>query len=344
MALRSISLCSGIGGIDLGLAEWCRTVCYVEREAFAASVLVARMEEAALDRAPIWDDLATFRGVEWRGSVDLVTGGYPCQPFSVAGKRLGEHDERHLWPHVARILEDSGAPLGFFENVAGHVSLGLPDVLGTLAELGFDVEWVCIRASDVGAPHRRDRVFLLAHRHDDGREVLRRSGVLNGERAARGHDAYGCDAGVGDALSPRLEERRSERGDAREELEAAERAGGALADAARELHDGRWIGGARRRGEPTDARSALADADSSGLRLESGRQRGPRWPGAAFPPGPGDEAGWREWIASGGPVPAVRRDADGLSNRLDRLRALGNAVVPSQARAAFVELARRALT
>ena len=105
--LFGLSLCSGAGGLDLGLTlaiPGYRAVGHVERETFAAATLVARMEDASLDQAVIWDDVGTFDGRPWRGAVDIVTAGYPCQPFSVAGRRLGSEDPRHLWPHVARII------------------------------------------------------------------------------------------------------------------------------------------------------------------------------------------------------------------------------------------------
>ena len=92
-----------------------RTVGHVERETYAAAILVARMEDAALDPAPVWDDVATFDGRPWRGAVDIVTAGYPCQPFSVAGKRRGADDPRHLWPHVARIVGEVEPPFVFLE-------------------------------------------------------------------------------------------------------------------------------------------------------------------------------------------------------------------------------------
>lgn len=116
--LFGLSLCAGAGGLDLGLAIACpryRTVGYVERDAFAASIIVARMEDAALDHAPLWDDIASFDGRPWRGAVDIVTAGYPCQPFSVAGKRRGADDPRHLWPHVARIIDEVEPPFVFLE-------------------------------------------------------------------------------------------------------------------------------------------------------------------------------------------------------------------------------------
>jgi len=96
---------------------------YVEREAFAAAVLVARMEDQALDRAPVWDDLTTFDGHPWRGRVDLVAAGFPCQPSSHAGQRLGTADERWLWPHVARVVREVGPSLVFIENVPGLLSV-----------------------------------------------------------------------------------------------------------------------------------------------------------------------------------------------------------------------------
>jgi DNA (cytosine-5)-methyltransferase 1 len=165
--VNGVSLCSGIGGIDLGLrlalGESYRTVCFVERDAFAASVLVARMEDKALDLAPIWDDLYSFDGKPWRGVVDIVSAGFPCQPWSVAGKRKGIADERWLWPEIARIIGECEPSFVFLENVPGLLWHGLSVVLEDLAALGFDVEWDSFRASDVGAPHKRERLFILAH-------------------------------------------------------------------------------------------------------------------------------------------------------------------------------------
>ena len=103
----NLSLCSGGGGLDLGLElalGSVSTVCWVEWEAFAIEYLAARMEEGCLAPAPLWTDLRTFDGKPWRGVVDTLTAGYPCQPFSTAGKRRGEDDPRHLWPHVRRIV------------------------------------------------------------------------------------------------------------------------------------------------------------------------------------------------------------------------------------------------
>ena len=164
--LRGLSLCAGVGGLDLGLhlAEpRYRAVCHVERNSFAAATLVARMADASLAPAPVWDDLRSFDGRAWRGRVHIVTAGYPCQPFSLAGHRKGEDDPRHLWPDVARIVRESGPEWCFFENVIGHLSLGFRDVAGELQDMGYRVAAGVVSAAEVGASHIRDRMFILAH-------------------------------------------------------------------------------------------------------------------------------------------------------------------------------------
>jgi DNA (cytosine-5)-methyltransferase 1 len=167
--LRTLSLCSGVGGIDLGLRiahPGARTVCYVEREAFCASVLAARMDDGSLDQAPVWDDVTTFDGRPWRGAVDLVAAGFPCQPVSIAGKRLGMDDKRFIWDDIARIIGEVEPRYVFLENVPGILTADggafLDRVLSSLVVLGFDCEWDVFSAEETGAPHRRQRWFCLA--------------------------------------------------------------------------------------------------------------------------------------------------------------------------------------
>ncbi len=165
--MNGLALCAGVGGLELGLhiaLEEYRTVGYVEREAFAAATLMAGMEDPEMGRAPVWDDLATFDGRPWRGVVDIVSAGYPCQPFSVAGRRRGAADPRHLWPHIARIIGETGPPLVFLENVPSHLNLGFYEVARDLFRLDYAVEAIPRRASDLGATHKRERLFVLAHR------------------------------------------------------------------------------------------------------------------------------------------------------------------------------------
>ncbi|WP_200946410.1 MULTISPECIES: DNA cytosine methyltransferase [unclassified Mesorhizobium] len=168
--LTGIALCAGVGGLELGLhiAEpGYRTVCFVEREAYAAATLVARMEDEAMDRAPVWDDLVAFDGRPWRGKVHLVSGGYPCQPFSFSGRRQGAADPRHLWPSIRRIVGEVEPEWCFFENVEGHLDLGAAEVCEDLRCMGFAVKAGLFSALEVGASHLRRRLFILAHADAD---------------------------------------------------------------------------------------------------------------------------------------------------------------------------------
>ena len=166
-----LSLCSGYGGLELGLKRACpnvRTVAYVEVEVFAVANLVNKMEQGLLDAAPVWTDIKTFKAEPFRDRIYIVTAGYPCQPFSLAGKRQGTDDPRHLWPFIERIIE-AVRPVWFFgENVAGHLSLGYPTVYRSLRNMGYSVEAGLFTAAECGAPHRRKRLFILAHTTDNG--------------------------------------------------------------------------------------------------------------------------------------------------------------------------------
>jgi site-specific DNA-cytosine methylase len=167
--ITHLSLCSGYCGIDLGLRREIpnlRTVAYAEIEAFACELLLARMEGKQIDSAPIWPNLKTFPWESFRDRVDILSGGYPCQPFSAAGKRLGKDDPRHLWPYIADGIRLLRPKLCFFENVEGHISLGLRDVIEELGNIGYSATWGIFSASEVGAPHQRKRVFILAYRKD----------------------------------------------------------------------------------------------------------------------------------------------------------------------------------
>ena len=171
-----VSLCAGYGGIDLGLHRAIRnlrTIAVSEIEAFACANLVAKMEAGLLDPAPIWTDLKTFPWSDFRDRVDILSGGYPCQPFSAAGKRLGAEDPRHLWPFIADGIAAMRPSVCFFENVEGHISLGLSDVIEDLGRLGYRATWCVASASECGAPHQRKRVFILAHDQQQGLERLR---------------------------------------------------------------------------------------------------------------------------------------------------------------------------
>lgn len=166
--LRELSLFTGAGGGLLGTAllGW-RPVCAVEWEAYPREVLLRRQRDGVLPLFPIWDDARTFDGRPWRGRVEVVTGGFPCTPFSTAGKRLAADDARNGWPWTARILGEVRPRYTLLENVAALLTHGyFGTILGDLAALGYAVRWDCVPASAVGAPHQRDRLWMwgeLAH-------------------------------------------------------------------------------------------------------------------------------------------------------------------------------------
>jgi len=343
--LFGLSLCSGAGGLDLGLAiaiPGYRAVGHVERETYAAATLLARMEDASLDRAPVWDDVGTFDGRPWRGAVDIVTAGYPCQPFSVAGKRRGADDPRHLWPHVARIIGEIEPPFVFLENVAHHLRLGFPEVAAGLVGMGYKLAAGLFTAAEVGAPHKRERLFILAIREGD--ELADPARLLWHPIEWREPD--GNAAALADA--PR--QRQREPADETHALAGSRSArheprdnGRALADAdgERRLQAER---GQSPVGRPDAFGGAVDDADSAGSqgwRDDTGEHAGER---PAWPPGPGDANGWKRYLRCAPDLePAVRRGADGLAHRVDRLRLCGNGVVPLVAAHALRTLAAELL-
>lgn len=311
---------------------------YVEREAFASSILLARMEDKALEPAPVWCGLLEdFRSREWRGTVDCITAGFPCQPWSTAGKRGGESDDRWIWPDIVRVIEDIQPACVFLENVPGLIAgRGLNSVLGSLAAIGFDAEWCSISAADVGASHLRKRVFILAFDARRGRGILREPS----ERSFGLTD--GCDEEVGVTGREYGELQQRVR-----RLPESAGAGGDLADHERD----RWQG---ERGEGPEAR-ATRRSDGADI----------------FAPGPNDLR-WRDIISERAYLsPAIVAGSirvwwndptqslvaetaessvrcvaygDALvldEHRTDQLRAIGNGVVALQAAVAFRILAAR---
>lgn len=166
---NGLSLCAGGGGLDMGigLAEPSfHTRCYVEWEEYPRSTIIAAQNAGYFVPAPIWDDVRSFDAKPFAGVFDTLLAGYPCQGESLAGKRKGKDDERWLWEDIERIIEELGPTLRWciFENVKGHVSLGLETVLRALYRLGFTTSVGIFSAEETGAPHERQRVFIVAYR------------------------------------------------------------------------------------------------------------------------------------------------------------------------------------
>jgi len=205
--MNELSLFTGIGGGLLGtrLLGW-KPVCGVEKESYCREVLLRRQRDGLLPLFPVWDDVRTFDGRPWRGIVDVVTAGFPCQPFSVAGKRDGADDERNMWPETIRVIREVGPRFCLLENVPGLIRFDyFGQILGDLAEAGFDAEWDVVSAEDVGANHLRKRLWIVAYSAG-----LKTRAGLCGDRSTgsrRGQSSHGSgESGeVSDALRVEFE-------------------------------------------------------------------------------------------------------------------------------------------
>lgn len=367
MALHTIALCAGVGMLDEGVRAGCeflgieqRTVCYVEREAFAAATLVKHMEAGVLDAAPIWSDLITFDGAAWRGKVDCITAGFPCQPHSVAGKRKGTDDERWLWQDIARIIRDVSPRFVFLENVRGLLSSGgFTPVITALVTLGFDVEWGVLAASQVGATHQRERVFILAYRDRLRQQQPHRA---NSKIQRRAIDS---SKGMGDANSDGLQTRGQSSGS--QAQHALHRSSGSTVAYAGRMQPSQGYGQDQPRSstqcqDKSNDRSANSSdqlANALGFGLRQGRHADSEHVRPVinsdsqqlFAPGPESDR-WGGIVANHAHLaPATEPDvcllADGMAymvdaSRSDQIRACGNGVVPLQAAGAFVALVQRA--
>lgn len=208
-AIKHLSLCAGYGGIDLGLSRVMRdlrTICFVEIEAFAIENLVAKIEAGLLDLAPVYTDLKIFPFGKFRGCVDILSGGFPCQPFSAAGKRTADDDPRHLFPFIIKGIRECRPPVVFLENVEGIISSklkgdhwndpeGTPVLLHVLRELervGYQATAGVFSAVEVGAPHQRKRVFIMAKDGDVKLTVDERTSATC-YPAGRGQDQHGWE-------------------------------------------------------------------------------------------------------------------------------------------------------
>lgn len=321
-ALTVGSLFSGIGGLDLGLERAGMEVRWqCEIDPYCRKVLKKHWPHV-----PCYEDVRSLPDDIER--VDLICGGYPCQPFSLAGARGGIDDPRHLWPAFADTLRLLRPSYALLENVAGHLSLGFDGVLGDLASLGYDAEWTCIPAAAVGAPHLRWRLFVLAYANEHG-EPGESVDAFAGPRIVV-PDAM-CAGGRQIAGSVRGDETADE-GWAEEHSDLA---GGVCEDVAdtwceqsgeRDGVDlfGGWEDEAEQAGVG-GGRSGANVVNSSGQRQRESPDETNTVPGTREARQELGGGGW--WTTE----PNVGRVADGVPSRVDRLRALGNAVVPQVA-------------
>lgn len=347
-----LDLCSGIGGFALA-AQWLgmQTIGFCEIDPFCQRVLAKNFPGV-----PIHDDLTTLRSNdvrEWvsrteqgirndgritsdaaavqrtplkrvepdriadeRGTVGIITGGYPCQPFSLAGKRLGAEDDRHLWPYIAALVADLRPRHCLFENVAGHITLGLDRVLADLEALGYTCWPVVVPACALNAPHRRDRVWLMAHADD---QRINRTGPCSARRheSADESKSLADSAGRGRDGRSHIEGQEStERG----RISVNGQQDDPHANSTRPQGRSERLGRSRER----VARKMGAEPFSGSRQTESGL--GVQNDGI---PGWVDGRVARAWY--GDWEHGVPRVTSGCTDRVNKLKALGNAIVPQVA-------------
>jgi len=299
--LNELALFAGAGGGILGgkLLGW-RTVCAVEWDSYARDVLVARQNDGCLEAFPIWDDVQTFDGKPWRGLIDVVSGGFPCQDISAAGKGAGIEGERSsMWKHMARIIGEVQPKYAFVENSPMLVGRGLSTVLADLAEMGYDAKWGIMGAHHVSAPHKRDRIWIVAKRsrqfshskHDRTRWREQQSQSV--EEKARD---------VADTKSWKSRQQA--------EWQMRQNTIGGNSDCGGDLHEGAEVCHA--------AGTRLEITSRKSRPLEQSRSQ--------------SESERSDWWAT---EPDVGRVAHGVAARVDRLRCIGNGQVSAVAKLAW---------
>ena len=294
--MNELALFAGAGGGILGgkLLGW-RTVCAVEWEPYPASVLCARQNDGLLPPFPIWDDVQTFDGNPWREIVDVVSGGFPCQDISAAGKGTGIDGERSgMWREMARIIHEVQPRFAFVENSPMLTSRGLGTVLGDLASMGFDARWGVLGAADVGANHQRNRIWIV--------------GDSSRKRRAEGRDDHGQDDGSKPATDG---QHASQMADATELFSNGCNDNARVSLERQTQSQFRNDCGSKNVAQP---KNTGLERRKNGGNVQSSESR--PW-----------KSSWSiqdNWLIE----PNVGRVADGVAARVDRLKAIGNGQVP----------------
>jgi DNA (cytosine-5)-methyltransferase 1 len=298
--MNGLDLFSGIGGLALALDGMVKPIAYCEIDRYAQAVLLSRMSDRRIALAPIWDDVRTLRGHDLP-DIEIIYGGFPCQDISCAGNGAGLGGERSgLFFHIARLVSETNPRFVFLENVPAIRTRGLNGVVQTLTELGYDCRWTVVSAAEVGAPHLRKRWFLLAHaRSEFLRDESGRRGRPTGASEAVARD-HGEQKSLAHAASPKLKRERAEPSG---QSDGPSDSGSNVANPLRE-------------GPLSSAQAGIHCGE------ESARPRHEQFGGLSW------------WSIE----PNVGRVANGVPARVDRLRGLGNAVVPLQAKVAFERL------
>jgi DNA (cytosine-5)-methyltransferase 1 len=348
--MRELSLFSGGGGSALTgkLLGW-RTVGYVENNEYCQKEIRQRIEDQVFDNAPIFGDIRTFNSSgfaeSYSGMVDVLTAGFPCQPFSLAGKRKGKNDDRNMWPETKETIRKVRPTFAFLENVPGIISSGYLDrICGDLVEIGYDHRWCVLSAAAVGAPHKRERLWIVAYRINEGLEghagdgpgIIRqvwevsessRSISTDGLRSGEGIMVYskehGWDPWWKDNATKRKERGEFNRGCFKKDV--------SYNQCKHDNHSGYGTSKiCRERPEEADIPRSQDDPNPHSKRKL--QQKGViknigRWAGDFR-----QEILKFEWWES---EPGMGRVVNGVANRAHRLRALGNGWVPAVAATAW---------
>lgn len=343
-----LSFCPGFLGLERGIERVIgklRVAAYAEIEAFIIANLVAGMETGFLDPTPIWTDVKTFDAHPFRAKIHGIIGGYPCQPFSNAGKQLGERDPRHLWPFIFSAIKTTGPQWCFFENVAAHLKLGYRTVRSQLESIGYTVKEGLFTAAEVGAPHERKRLFILAIHNAVRKRLQSQYEVPTGRNGAiiTSEEKLANSNSITGGVQQFARQTEAENIGRSEEMGNTE--------LRRCKQRNQEIGNV----PVIDARySKLADAESFGVQGEraEGQQEsdlsiGEKIPGCDsggifFPAGQGIYQ--CEWEEPRTIEPRMGCGTDGYNFREDLLRAFGNSVVEQQCELAFRTLLQQSLS
>ena len=300
--MNELALFAGAaGGILAGKLLGWRTVCAVEWEPYPASVLCARQNDKILPTFPVWDDVQTFDARPWQGIVDVVSGGFPCQDISAAGKGAGIDGERSgMWGEMARIICEVRPKYAFVENSPMLTSRGLGRVLGDLASMGFNARWGVLGAADVGANHKRDRIWICA-KWTGQISYSQYNRIRRWEQQQKSlKEAYGE---LANARCKLRDERNSGIVDTQEEIGTSS----AIFDQS----------GGQRFIEQTESLRKMGNTKGTGLTsCFEGQEQGKSWRASI---------GSSQWWEI---EPPMDRVADGMADRVDRLKAIGNGQVP----------------
>jgi DNA (cytosine-5)-methyltransferase 1 len=299
-----LDLFSGIGGIGLALSPWVRTIAYCEQDRYAQGTLLSRMRSGEIDTAPIWDDVRTLRA-EHLPRIDIISGGFPCQDLSVAGRGEGLEGQRSgLFFEIVRLTEELKPLFVFLENVPAIRTRGLDVVLKEFTALGYDCRWTVVSAESIGAPHKRERWFLLAH--SNGERVRNKQELKQKRQSKTELEHDGKEESMAHSNSTRCARQGSTQSEKRISNSKPSR------DSAIDSNTISKRRNERRGNELQSEQSKTIGQDFSDFCTE--RNEGEKW-----------------WSVE----PTVGRVAHGIPHRVERVKCLGNSVVPLQVRKAF---------